>query len=212
MSLADVIVLAGNAAVEQAAKNAGFDVQVPFKPGRTDASQEQTDVTSFAVLEPAADGFRNYYAAGQSRSPAELLVDKANLLTLTVPEMTVLVGGMRALNANTGEVAHGVFTDKPGTLTNDFFVNLLDMSTQWTKAKTEGLYEGRDRKTGQGQVDGHAGRPHLRVERRATRRGRGLRPVRRQGEVRARLRQGLGQGDQPRPLRRRPEVSERRRP
>ena len=147
VSLADVIVLAGNAAVEQAGKNAGFDVQVPFKPGRTDASQEQTDVISFAALEPAADGFRNYYAAGQSRSPAELLVDKANLLTLTVPETTVLVGGMRALNANTDGVAHGVFTDKPGTLTNDFFVNLLDMSTQWTKAKTEGLYEGRDRKT-----------------------------------------------------------------
>jgi catalase-peroxidase len=148
VSLADVIVLAGNAGVEQAAKKAGFDVSVPFSPGRGDASQEQTDVKSFAVLEPTADGFRNYYAAGQSRSPADLLVDKANLLTLTVPEMTALVGGMRALGANTGAVAHGVFTDRPGTLTNDFFVNLLDMSTVWSKSKTEGLYEGRDRKTG----------------------------------------------------------------
>ena len=148
VSLADLIVLAGNAAVEQAAKQADFDVQVPFRPGRTDASQEQTDVKSFAVLEPAADGFRNYYGSSQRRSPAELLVDRANLLTLTVPEMTVLVGGMRALNANVDQAPQGVFTDKPGTLTNDFFVNLLDMSTKWTKsAKTEGLYEGRDRTT-----------------------------------------------------------------
>lgn len=148
VSLADLIVLAGNAAVEQAAKQADFDVQVPFRPGRTDASQEQTDVKSFAVLEPAADGFRNYFDSGQRRSPAELLVDRANLLTLTVPEMTVLVGGMRALNANVDQAPEGVFTDKPGTLTNDFFVNLLDMSTKWTKsAKTEGLYEGRDRTT-----------------------------------------------------------------
>jgi catalase-peroxidase len=148
VSLADLIVLAGNAAVEQAAERAGIDVQVPFTPGRTDASQEQTDVKSFAVLEPAADGFRNYYASGQSRSPAELLVDKANLLTLSVTEMTALVGGMRALNANVDQVPHGVLTDQPGTLTNDFFVNLLDMSTKWTKsATTEGLYEGRGRKT-----------------------------------------------------------------
>ena len=149
VSLADVIVLGGNAAVEQAAKNGGFDVRVPFSPGRTDATQEQTDVVSFAALEPQADGFRNYYAAGQLRSPAEMLVDKANLLTLSVPEMTVLVGGMRALNANTDAVEYGVFTDQPGTLSNDFFVNLLDMSTQWSKAKTEGIYEGRDRKTGE---------------------------------------------------------------
>jgi len=134
VSLADVIVLAGNAAIEQAAKSAGLDVQVPFTPGRTDASQAQTDVNSFASLETAADGFRNYAAAGQKRSPAELLIDKANLLTLTVPEMTALVGGLRALNANTGGVAHGVFTDKPGTLTNDYFVNLLDMSTKWSKS------------------------------------------------------------------------------
>ena len=148
VSLADVIVLAGNAAIEQAAKSGGSEVQVPFTPGRADASQAQTDVTSFAFLEPAADGFRNYYSAGQRRSPAELLIDKANLLTLTVPEMTALVGGLRALNANVGQAAHGVFTDKPGTLTNDYFVNLLDMSTKWTKsAKDEAVYEGRDRKT-----------------------------------------------------------------
>jgi catalase-peroxidase len=149
VSLADVIVLAGSAAVEQAAKKAGHEVKVPFTPGRGDASQEQTDVKSFAVLEPTADGFRNYFAKGNTRSPAEMLVDRADLLTLTVPEMTVLVGGMRALNANTGQVAHGVFTDQPGTLSNDFFVNLLDMSTKWSKSeKAEGIYEGRDRATG----------------------------------------------------------------
>jgi catalase-peroxidase len=149
ISLADLIVLGGVAAVEQAAKNAGHTVEVPFAPGRTDATQAQTDVESFAVLEPAADGFRNYYRAGQSLSPAEMLVDRANMLKLTVPEMTVLVGGMRALNANTGQAAHGVFTSRPGTLTNDFFVNLLDMSTKWSKSSSsEGVYEGRDRKNG----------------------------------------------------------------
>ncbi len=149
VSLADLIVLGGSAAVEQAAKKAGHDVKVPFTPGRGDASQEQTDVSSFALLEPAADGFRNYFASGNRLSPAEMLVDRANLLTLTVPEMTVLVGGMRALNANTGNAKHGVFTNKPGTLSNDFFVNLLDMSTRWSKSsKLEGLYEGFDRKTG----------------------------------------------------------------
>jgi catalase-peroxidase len=149
VSLADVIVLGGTAAVEQAAKSAGYDVKVPFTPGRADASQEQTDVKSFAVLEPTADGFRNYFASGQSKSPAELLVDRASQLTLTVPEMTALVGGMRTLNANAGQTAHGVFTDHPGTLTNDFFVNLLDMSTKWSKsAASEGVYEGSDRKTG----------------------------------------------------------------
>ncbi len=147
--LADVIVLGGAAAVEKAAKNAGHDVQVPFTPGRTDATQAQTDVASFAMLEPTADGFRNYFAAGNSMSPTEKLVDRANLLTLTVPEMTVLIGGMRALNANTGKAAHGVLTSRPGTLSNDFFVNLLDMSTQWSKSSSrEGLYEGRDRRTG----------------------------------------------------------------
>jgi catalase-peroxidase len=149
VSLADVIVLGGGAAIEQAAKNAGYDVQVPFSPGRTDASQAQTDVASFAVLEPTADGFRNYFGNGQPRSPAEMLVDKASMLTLTVPEMTVLVGGLRALNANAGQTAHGVFTARPGTLSNDFFVNLLDMSTKWNKSATaEGIYEGRDRATG----------------------------------------------------------------
>jgi catalase-peroxidase len=149
VSLADLIVLGGGAAIEQAAKNAGHDVQVPFTPGRTDASQAQTDVASFAVLEPTADGFRNYFGSGQSRSPAEMLVDKASTLTLTVPEMTVLVGGLRSLNANAGQTAHGVFTARPGTLSNDFFANLLDMSTKWNKSATaEGIYEGRDRATG----------------------------------------------------------------
>ncbi|MBL9087414.1 MAG: catalase/peroxidase HPI [Planctomycetia bacterium] len=148
VSLADLIVLAGCAAVEQAARAAGVDVVVPFTPGRTDASQEQTDVVSFAVLEPTADGFRNYWAKGQAGSPAELLVDRADLLTLSVPEMTVLVGGLRALGANAGGVTHGVFTARPGVLTNDFFVNLLDMATKWSKSATEGLYEGLDRKTG----------------------------------------------------------------
>jgi catalase-peroxidase len=150
VSLADLIVLGGAAAVEKAAKDAGHDVQVAFAPGRTDATQAQTDVRSFAVLEPTADGFRNYFGDGNYRSPAEMLVDKANMLTLTVPEMTVLVGGMRALNANTGGAEHGVFTDQPGALSNDFFVNLLGMSTQWTKSsKADGIYEGRDRATGE---------------------------------------------------------------
>ena len=147
ISMADMIVLAGNAAVEAAAKAAGHDVSVPFTPGRTDASQAQTDVASFALLEPKADGFRNYFAAGNALSPAEMLVDRANMLNLTVPEMTVLVGGLRALDANAGAAKHGVFTAKPGVLTNDFFVNLLDMKTAWTKAPTDGLYEGRDRGT-----------------------------------------------------------------
>lgn len=148
VSLADVIVLGGVAAVEKAAKAAGSNVSVSFKPGRMDASQEETDATSFAVLEPKADGFRNYYGEGNYLSPAEMLVDRANMLTLTVPEMTVLVGGLRVLDANVGQAKHGVFTAKPGTLSNDFFVNLLDMSTKWQKAKTEGVYEGLDRKTG----------------------------------------------------------------
>jgi catalase-peroxidase len=147
VSFADVVVLAGNAAVESAAKKAGYDVSVPFSPGRTDATQEQTDVKTFSYLESTADGFRNYYAAGQAGSPVVKLVDKANLLRLTVPEMTALVGGLRALNANTNGVAHGVFTDKPGVLTNDFFLNLLDMKYKWVPTKTAGLYEGRDRKT-----------------------------------------------------------------
>jgi catalase-peroxidase len=149
VSLADLIVLGGCAAVEAAAKKAGHDVKVPFTPGRTDASQAQTDVDSFAALEPVADGFRNYLREGFEGSAAELLIDKAQLLTLSAPEMTVLVGGLRALNANVGKAAHGVFTKRPETLTNDFFVNLLDMNTKWQKsAVAEGVLEGRDRATG----------------------------------------------------------------
>ena len=149
VSLADLIVLGGCAAVEEAAKKAGHEGKVPFSPGRTDATQEQTDVHSFAVLEPAADGFRNYLRKGLEGSAAELLVDKASLLTLTAPEMTVLLGGLRALNANFGQSEHGVFTQRPGTLSNDFFVHLLDMRTKWQKsAVSEGVLEGRDRATG----------------------------------------------------------------
>jgi catalase-peroxidase len=153
VSLADLIVLGGGAAVEEAAKRAGHEVKIPFSPGRTDASQEQTDVHSFAVMEPKADGFRNYLRRGQKLSAEELFVDRAQLLGLTAPEMTVLIGGMRALNANFGQTKHGVFTNRPETLTNDFFVNLLDMNTKWQPSTTvegvsEGLYEGRDRKTG----------------------------------------------------------------
>ncbi len=149
VSIADVIVLGGCAAVERAAKNAGHDVAVPFAPGRTDASQEQTDVESFAVLEPTADGFRNYLHAGEKQSPEVLLIDRANLLTLTAPELTVLIGGMRALKANHGQTQHGILTDRPETLTNDFFVNLLDMSTEWKPSvSSENVYEGRHRTTG----------------------------------------------------------------
>ena len=150
VSMADLIVLAGCAGVEQAARDAGGEVQVPFAPGRTDASQEWTDVESFAVLEPTADGFRNYVQAGQEGAPEDLLVEQACLLTLTAPEMAVLVGGMRALNANTGQSGNGVFTERPGTLTNDFFVNLLDMDTEWTAASADqDVFEGRDRRTGE---------------------------------------------------------------
>ena len=149
VSLADLIVLGGCVGIEQAAKNAGCDLTVPFTPGRTDASQEQTDVKSFAVLEPAADGFRNYLKAKYSVSTEELLVDRAQLLTLTAPEMTVLIGGMRVLNVNFGQSQHGVFTKRPGALTNDFFVNLLDMGTAWKAASEAGdVFEGRDRATG----------------------------------------------------------------
>ena len=147
ISLADLIVLAGSAAVEAAASKAGQDVVVPFAPGRTDASQAQTDVASFEPLEPQADGFRNYARPGLEGHVAELLVDKAQLLTLTAPEMTVLVGGLRVLDANVGQSASGVFTKRPGTLSNDFFVNLLDMGTRWQKSATEGVLEGRDRHT-----------------------------------------------------------------
>ena len=148
VSLADLIVLGGCAAVEQAAKNAGYDVSVPFAPGRTDATQEQTDVESFSVLEPTADGFRNYLRPGEKLAPETLLIDRAYMLNLTAPEMTVLVGGMRALGANVGGSRHGVFTNKSESLTNDFFVNLLDMSTEWKVSTEEHVYEGRDRSTG----------------------------------------------------------------
>ena len=149
VSMADMIVLAGDAAVAQAAKKAGYDVAIPFTPGRTDATQEQTDIASFEVLRPKADAFRNYYGEGNYRSPVDMMVDKADTLTLTVPEMTVLIGGLRALGANAGGAEHGVFTDQPGTLSNDFFVNLLSMDTVWTKSTKEaGLYEGRDRESG----------------------------------------------------------------
>ncbi len=201
VSLADLIVLGGCAAVEQAAKKAGHDVQVPFTPGRTDASQDQTDIESFAVLEPAADGFRNYLKAAYT-SPEEMLVDQAQLLTLTAPEMTVLVGGMRALNANFGQSQHGVFTKRAGTLTNDFFVNLLDMGTEWKAiSEAEDVFEGRDRATGElkwtgTRVDLIFG-SHSQL--------RALAEVYAcddsQGEVCARLRGGLDQGDEPGSLR-----------
>jgi catalase-peroxidase len=150
VALADLIVLGGCGAVEQAAKNAGHDITVPFAPGRTDASQEQTDVESFAVLEPRADGLRNYLRVGEELSPETLLLDRANLLTLTAPEMTVLIGGMRALNTSFGQSQHGVLTNRPETLTNDFFVNLLDLRTEWKpSASAANVYEGRDRATGE---------------------------------------------------------------
>jgi catalase-peroxidase len=150
VSLADLIVLGGGAALEKAAGNAGYEVTVPFTPGRTDALQEQTDVESFSYLEPVADGFRNYLKPGQKNPAEHLLIDKAQLLTLTPPEMTVLVGGLRVLDANFDHSKHGVFTDNPGTLTNDFFVHLLDMGTTWKSVSdSENLFEGRDRKTGE---------------------------------------------------------------
>jgi catalase-peroxidase len=155
ISLADLIVLGGDAAIEEAARKAGHEVKIPFSPGRTDASQDQTDVFSFAVLEPVADGFRNYARKGHEKLAAEMLLDRANLLTLTAPEMTVLVGGLRALNANYGQSALGVFTKQPGVLTNDFFVNLLDMKTKWQKSATEeGVLEGVDRATGEAKWKG----------------------------------------------------------
>ena len=150
ISMADLIVLAGAAAIEQAASRAGIDVEVPFLPGRSDATQDQTDVESFSVLEPTADGFRNYFTSGNSRSPAEMLIEKAALLELTIPELTVLVGGMRVLDANVDGVDHGVFTERPGTLSNDFFTSLIDMSTEWTRSPSdEGVYVGRDRSSGE---------------------------------------------------------------
>jgi catalase-peroxidase len=150
VSMADLIVLAGTAGIEKAAKDGGIDILVPFTAGRMDASQEQTDADSFAVLEPKADGFRNYITSGTYLAPLDMLIDRANMLNLSVPEMTVLVGGLRSLSANTGGVKHGVLTNTPGKLSNDFFVNLLDMSTKWQKStKDERLYEGVDRKSGE---------------------------------------------------------------
>jgi len=156
VSLADLIVLGGCAAIEQAARNAGHNVQVPFSPGRTDASAEQTDVDAFAVLEPTADGFRNYCRSGDKRRPEELLIDRSSLLGLTAPEMTVLVAGLRVLGANTAHADHGVFTARPGTLTNDFLVNLLDMDTEWRASSSEHIYEGRDREAGKVRWTGTA--------------------------------------------------------
>ena len=165
VSLADVIVLAGSAAVEKAAKDAGHDITVPFAPGRTDATQEQTDVDSFKWLEPQADGFRNYIRVGEKAPVERLLVDRAYMLNLTAPELTVLIGGLRALGTNHGGSKHGVFTDRPGTLTNDFFVNLLDMGTEWKVAESaENVYEGRDRVSGRAQVDRHRERSRVRLE------------------------------------------------
>jgi catalase-peroxidase len=150
ISLADIIVLGGAAGIEAAALKAGEKITVPFTPGRTDALQDQTDIESFSVLEPKADGFRNFNKKGNDRAPEELLLDKAHLLTLTAPEMTVLIGGMRVLNTNVGKAPHGVFTNNPETLSNDFFINLLDMSTQWGKSDTsDTIFEGRDRDTGE---------------------------------------------------------------
>ena len=202
VSLADLIVLAGGVGVEQAAKAAGHDVQVPFTPGRADASQEQTDVDSFAVLEPTADGFRNYLQKGHDLAAEHLLVDKAFMLSLSPPQMTALVGGLRVLKANAGDSAHGVFTDRPETLTNDFFVNLLDMGTEWSATSdTEELFEGRSRGRRLRPLDGHPRRSRLRLELRAAGARRGLRIERRFGQVRPRLRRRVGQGDEPRPVR-----------
>jgi catalase-peroxidase len=149
VSVADLIVLGGSAAIETAAKRGGQAIEVPFTPGRVDATQDQTDINSFSVLEPTADGFRNYYASQNSSSPTELLVERASLLRLTIPETTVLIAGLRSLNANVNQSSHGILTQRPETLSNDFFVNLLDDSTQWTKSsKTEGIFEGHDKASG----------------------------------------------------------------
>ena len=205
VSLADVIVLGGCAAVEKAAADAGVSVTVPFAPGRTDASQEQTDVDSFAVLEPKFDGFRNYLQKGSSLSPETLLVERANMLGLTTPELGVLVAGMRALDANYKGSRHGVFTDRPGTLTNDFFVNLLSMDTEWQPASQNGsaarVYEGRDRASGEVRWTATSVDLDLRRQRRAASGRRGVRLRRRAGDVRPALRGRLGQGHEQRPFR-----------
>ena len=209
ISLADLIVLGGCAAVEKAARDAGFDVEVPFAPGRTDATQEQTDIESFAVLEPTADGFRNYLGEGRQTPAEHLLVDKASLLTLTAPEMTVLVGGLRVLGANHDGSDLGVLTARKGTLTNDFFVNLLDMGTVWQPtSETEETFEGRDRSTGETRWT--ASRVDLVFGSNSQ-----LRAIAEvyasddaAGEVRARLRRRVGQGHDPRSVR--PHVTSRR--
>ena len=202
VSLADLIVLGGCAAVEQAARAAGHDVQVPFAPGRTDATPEQTDVDAFAVMEPRADGFRNYARAGEKRRLEELFIDRASLLGLTAPETTVLVGGLRALGANAGGAAHGVLTDRPGTLTNDVFVNLLDMDTEWkVSASAENVYEGRDRSSGEVRWTATAVDLVFGVQLPAPGHRRGLRRRGRRVEVRRGLRGGLGQGHEPGPVR-----------
>ena len=176
VSLADLIVLAGSAAVEKAAKDGGFEINVHFAPGRTDASQENTDVESFGVLEPRADGFRNYVRPGEKAPLEELLLEKAYLLDVTAPELTVLIGGLRALNANHGGSKHGVFTDKPGVLTNDFFVNLLDMGTEWKLGDGGERLRGCRPRLGSDEVDGHRQRPGVRLALAAAGAGRGLRP------------------------------------
>ena len=202
VSLADLIVLAGSAAVEKAAKDGGYEIDVHFAPGRTDATQENTDVESFAVLEPRADGFRNYVRPGEKAPLEQLLLEKAYLLDVTAPELTVLVGGLRALGANHGGSKHGVFTDKPGVLTNDFFVNLLDMGTEWKSSESaENVYEGVDRASGQTKWTATANDLVFGSHSRAAGAGRGLRPGRQQGEVRRGLRRRLGQGHEQRPVR-----------
>ena len=202
ISLADLIVLAGSAAVEKAARDAGVEVTVPFRPGRTDATQEQTDVESFRVLEPRADGFRNYLRPGEKTQPEVLLIDRAYMLNLTAPEMTVLVGGLRSLGANVGGAQHGVLTDRPGVLTNDFFANLLSPGTRWKRVEVRGARV-RDPRPGhrRGEVDRHRGRPHLRLQLAAAGPRRGLRQPGRPRQVRGRLRGSLDQGHGARPVR-----------
>ena len=201
--MADAIVLAGTAAVEKAARDAGFNVEVPFTGGRGDATQDWTDAESFAVMEPAADGFRNYLKTKHSVKTEELLLDRASLLGLSVPEMTVLLGGLRVLGANYKDAPEGVFTDRKGQLTNDFFVNLLDNDTFWEVVDDErrrGVHRLRPRRPA-GEVAGDPHRPHLRLEQPAARDRRGLCREGPRGEVRPRLRQRLDQGDERRPLR-----------
>ncbi len=201
VSLADLVVLGGSAAIEQAAKKAGQEATVPFSPGRTDATQEQTDIESFAPLEPVADGFRNYLRGKQLMLPEELLVDRAQLLKLTAPEMTVLIGGLRVLGANAGKSRHGVFTTRPETLTNDFFVNLLDMGTEWKPTADENVFEGLDRKSGKQKWTATRADLVFGSNSRTPGTGRSLWTGRCAGEVRDRLRGGLDQGDERRPLR-----------